>query len=59
MTPVTIDFDNTTVKYISQKKIDIKTYLIKLVKEDMLLSEIQESKKSGIHTLSSLNDLEK
>lgn len=59
MTPVTIDFDNTTVKYISQKKIDIKTYLIKLVKEDMLLSEIQESKKSEIHTLSSLNDLEK
>jgi rRNA-processing protein FCF1 len=46
MTTLTINFDTTTVNYISQKNFDISSYLTKLVKEDMLLNEIEESKKS-------------
>jgi len=59
MTPITIEFDNITIKYISQKSFDVNTYLIKLVKEDMLLNDIQESKKSWIYSLNSLDDLDK
>lgn len=59
MTPVTINFDTKTINYISQKNFDISSYLTKLVKEDMLLNEIEESKKSWIHTLNSLDDLDK
>lgn len=33
-------------------------YLQKLIKEDILLKEIQDSKKSGINNLNSLNDLD-
>lgn len=59
MTPVTINFDTTTINYISQKSFDISSYLTKLVKEDMLLNEIEESKRSWKHTLGSLDDLDK
>lgn len=59
MTPVTVNFDSKTINYISQKKIDISSYLIRLVKEDMLMNEIEESKKSWKYTLNSLDDLDR
>lgn len=59
MTPVTINFDTKTINYISQKSFDISSYLTKLVKEDMLLNEIEESKRSWKYTLNSLDDLDK
>jgi len=59
MTIITINFDTTTINYISQKNFDISSYLTKLVKEDMLLNEIEESKKSWKCTLKSLDDLDK
>jgi len=46
MTPVTIDFDKETINFINKRQSNISSYLIKLVKEDMLLNEIDESKKS-------------
>ena len=58
MTTLTLNFENNLIDYISDKKININNYLEKLIKEDMLLSEINDSKKSGINSLNSLNDLD-
>jgi len=58
MTTLTVEVDNPTIKYISNNHRDVNAYLWKLIKEDMLLSEINESKKSGINTLNSLKDLD-
>lgn len=46
MTTLTVELDSPTIKYLSNKSKDTNSYLLKLIKEDMLLSEIQESKKS-------------
>ena len=46
MTTLTLKFENKLVDYISDKKININNYLEKLIKEDMLLNEIEDSKKS-------------
>ena len=46
MTTLTLQFENKLVDYISEKKIDINNYLEKLIKEDMLLNEIKDSKNS-------------
>lgn len=59
MTTLTVEVDTSTINYISSKHRDVNSYLSKLIKEDMLLSEINESKKSGISSLNSLDDLDK
>ena len=46
MTTLTLKFENKLVDSISDKKININNYLEKLIKEDMLLNEIEDSKKS-------------
>ena len=46
MTTLTVEVDNSTINFISTKHRDINSQLAKLIKEDMLLSEINESKKS-------------
>ena len=58
MTTLTVEFDTKTINYISNKHIDINSYLSKLVKEDMLLSEINDSKTSWINTLNSIDELD-
>jgi len=58
MTTLTVELDSPTIKYLSNKSKDTNSYLLKLIKEDMLLSEIQESKKSWINSLNSLDDLD-
>lgn len=58
MTTLTIEVDNNAIKYISNKHRDINAYLWKLIKEDMLLNEINDSKKSWINTLNSLDNLD-
>jgi len=46
MTTLTVKFESKLIDYISDKKININNYLEKLIKEDILLSEIKDSKKS-------------
>jgi hypothetical protein len=58
MTTLTVEVDTSTINFISSRHRDINSYLSKLIKEDMLLSEINESKKSGINKLNSINDLD-
>lgn len=59
MTTLTVEVDNSTIKFISTRHRDTKSYLSKLIKEDMLLNEINESKKSWVNTLGSFDDLDK
>lgn len=58
MTTINMDIDKTTMSFISKKNIDINTYVLTLIKEDILLNQIQESKKSWVLTLDSLSDLD-
>jgi len=58
MTTLTLKFESKLIDYISDKKISINNYLEKLIKEDILLNEIKDSKKSGINKLNSLDDLD-
>ena len=58
MTTLTLKFESKLIDYISGKKISINNYLEKLIKEDILLNEIKDSKKSGINKLNSLDDLD-
>jgi hypothetical protein len=46
MTTLTVEVDNSTINFISTKNRDVNSYLTKLIKEDMLLDEINESKNS-------------
>lgn len=58
MTTLTVKFESKLIDYISDKKININNYLEKLIKEDILLSEIKDSKKSWIVKMNSLDDLD-
>ena len=58
MTTLTLQFENKLIDYISSKKMDINNYLKKLIKEDILLNEIKDSKKSWIIKMNSLDDLD-
>ena len=58
MTTLTLKFENNLIDYISEKQLDVNFYLEKLIKEDMFLNEINESKKSGVNKLNSLSDLD-
>ena len=58
MTILTVEVDTSTIKFISARHRDVNSYLSKLIKEDMLLSEINESKKSWINKLNSIDDLD-
>jgi len=58
MTTLTLKFENNLIDYISEKQLDVNLYLEKLIKEDMLLNKINESKKSGVNKLNSLSDLD-
>ena len=58
MTTLTVEVDNSTINFISTKNRDVNSYLTKLIKEDMLLDEINESKNSWIKKINSLNDLD-
>ena len=58
MTTLTVEVDNSTINFISTRHRDVNSYLSKLIKEDMLLSEIKESKKSWVNNLNSVNDLD-
>ena len=59
MTTLTMNIDNETMNFISKKYVDINSYLLRLIKEDILSNQIQESKKSWIYRLSNLDDLDK
>lgn len=58
MTTLTVEVDNSTINFISTRHRDVNSYLSKLIKEDMLLSEINESKKSWVNNLNSVDDLD-
>lgn len=58
MTTLTLKFENNLIDYISEKQLDVNLYLEKLIKEDMLLNKINDSKKSGVNKLNSLSDLD-
>lgn len=58
MSTLTVEVDNSTKKFISRRNSDSNSYLLNLIKEDMLLSEINESKKSWVNNLNSLTDLD-
>jgi len=46
MTTLTVEVDNKVVNFISTRNRNVSSYLSKLIKEDMLLTEINESKGS-------------
>ena len=58
MTKLTIEVDNSTINFISTKYKNVNSYLSKLIKEDMLLNNINVSKKSWVNKLNSLDDLD-
>jgi len=58
METLTIKIDKNTMSYVSKKHRNINTYLSRLIKEDMLLNQIKESKKSWINKLETLDDLD-
>ena len=59
MTELTIKLDENILKYIMKKNTSkIDEYIAKLIKEDMLLNEINESKKSWEIILESIDDLD-
>ena len=58
MATLSVEVDNSTINFISTRHRNTKSYLSKLIKEDMLLSEINESKKSWINNLNSFDDLD-
>ena len=58
MTTLTVEVDNSTIHFISTRHRDVNSYLSKLIKEDMLLSEINKSKKSWVNNLNSIDDLD-
>ena len=59
MTELTIKLDENMLKYIMKKNTSkIDEYIAKLIKEDMLLNEINESKKSWEIILESIDDLD-
>jgi len=59
MTTLTVKIDNKAINFIATKHSNINSYLSKLIKEDMLLTEINESKSSWINNLEFLDDLDK
>ena len=59
MTTLTVEVDNSTINYISTKHRNVNSYLSRLIKEDMLLNEINESKNSWVNKLNSLDELDK
>jgi hypothetical protein len=58
MTTLMVDVDTKTVNYINSRNKNTSWYLSNLIKEDMLLNDINESKNSGINKLNSLRDLD-
>lgn len=59
MTTITIELENEVVSYVKSKwKSNLNLYISNLLKEDMLLNSIKESKLSWTHLLNSLDDLD-
>ncbi len=59
MTELTIKLDENMLKYIMKKNTSkIDEYIAKLIKEDMLLNEINESKKSWKFLLENVDCLD-
>jgi len=58
MTTLTVEVDTPTINFITSKHRDVNSYLSRLIKEDMLLSEINESKNSWTNILNSIDDLD-
>jgi len=58
MATISVEVDKTTMNFISVRSWNTSSYLSKLIKEDMLLNEISDSKKSWINTLDDLSDLD-
>jgi len=58
MTTLTLKFEKSLIDYVSKKQVNINNYLEKLIREDLLLNEIKDSKRSWINTLNSLDELD-
>lgn len=56
MTTVNIEISDWIYTKLQSK--NLNAYIVKLIEEDLLLKEIQESKKSGSFSLDSLDDLD-